>query len=76
MFPQYDVTFIGSGHAAWHAALTLKHAGKEVAIIEKERIASSNTSNGFSSKILALQPQFVHVPAIRSFSIIATSLPA
>ena len=28
-------TFIGSGHAAWHAALTLKHAGKEVAIIEK-----------------------------------------
>jgi len=31
----YDVTFIGSGHAAWHAALTLKHAGKEVAIIEK-----------------------------------------
>ena len=35
----YDVTFIGSGHAAWHAALTLKHAGKEVAIIEKERIA-------------------------------------
>ena len=32
----YDVTFIGSGHAAWHAALTLKHAGKEVAIIEKE----------------------------------------
>ena len=33
----YDVTFIGSGHAAWHAALTLKHAGKEVAIIEKER---------------------------------------
>jgi hypothetical protein len=37
---------------------------------------SFNTSNGFSSKILALQPQFVHVPAIRSFSIIATSLPA
>ena len=30
---KYDVTFIGSGHAAWHA-LTLKHAGK-VAIIEK-----------------------------------------
>lgn len=32
---QYDVVFIGSGHAAWHAALTLKHAGKDVAIIEK-----------------------------------------
>ena len=29
----YDVTFIGSGHAAWHAALTLKHAGKEVATV-------------------------------------------
>lgn len=35
---QYDVVFIGSGHAAWHAALTLKHAGKDVAIIEKIRL--------------------------------------
>ena len=42
----YDVTFIGSGHAAWHAALTLKHAGKEVAIIEKERIAGTCTNWG------------------------------
>ena len=50
----YDVTFIGSGHAAWHAALTLKHAGKEVAIIEKERIAGTCTNWGCNAKILSL----------------------
>ncbi len=32
---QYDVVFLGSGHAAWHAALTLKQSGKQVAIVEK-----------------------------------------
>ena len=52
----YDVTFIGSGHAAWHAALTLKHAGKEVAIIEKERIAGTCTNWGCNAKILLENP--------------------
>ena len=32
---QYDVVFLGSGHAAWHAALTLKQSGKQVAVVEK-----------------------------------------
>lgn len=32
---QYDVVFLGSGHAAWHSALTLNKAGKSVAIVEK-----------------------------------------
>lgn len=27
---QYDVVFLGSSHAAWHAALTLKQSGKQV----------------------------------------------
>ena len=35
MMKNYDVLFLGSGHAAWHAALTLNLAGKSVAIIEK-----------------------------------------
>ena len=33
---KYDVVFLGSGHAAWHAALTLKQFGKSVAIVEKD----------------------------------------
>lgn len=65
----YDVTFIGSGHAAWHAALTLKHAGKEVAIIEKERIAGTCTNWGCNAKILLENPfevleEATHYPGI------------
>lgn len=52
----YDVVFIGSGHAAWHAALTLKHAGKEVAIIEKDTIAGTCTNYGCNAKILLEGP--------------------
>ena len=39
---QYDVVFLGSGHAAWHAALTLKQSGKQVAIVEKDTIAGTS----------------------------------
>ncbi|MCE5097214.1 dihydrolipoyl dehydrogenase family protein [Staphylococcus devriesei] len=53
---KYDVVFLGSGHAAWHAALTLKHAGKEVAIVEKERIAGTCTNWGCNAKILLENP--------------------
>lgn len=53
---QYDVVFIGSGHAAWHAALTLKHAGKDVAIIEKNTIAGTCTNYGCNAKILLEGP--------------------
>ena len=60
----YDVTFIGSGHAAWHAALTLKHA-----IIEKERIAGTCTNWGCNAKILLENPfevleEATHYPGI------------
>lgn len=66
---KYDVTFIGSGHAAWHAALTLKQAGKEVAIIEKERIAGTCTNWGCNAKILLENPfevleEATHYPGI------------
>lgn len=53
---QYDVVFIGSRHAAWHAALTLKHAGKDVAIIEKDTIAGTCTNYGCNAKILLEGP--------------------
>lgn len=53
---QYDVVFIGSGHAAWHAALTLNHAGKDVAIIEKDTIAGTCTNYGCNAKILLEGP--------------------
>lgn len=53
---QYDVVFIGIGHAAWHAALTLKHAGKDVAIIEKDTIAGTCTNYGCNAKILLEGP--------------------
>lgn len=48
----YDVIFIGSGHANWHAAVTLKQAGKSVAIIERDTIAGTCTNYGCDPKIL------------------------
>ena len=64
----YDVTFIGSGHAAWHAALTLKHAGKEVAIIEKS-VLREHANWGCNAKILLENPfevleEATHYPGI------------
>lgn len=37
----YDVAFIGSGHANWHAAVALRKAGKSVVMIEKDRIGGT-----------------------------------
>ncbi|MFT9049870.1 dihydrolipoyl dehydrogenase family protein [Liquorilactobacillus nagelii] len=48
----YDVMFIGSGHANWHAALALKKAGKRVVLIEKDLIAGTCTNYGCNAKIL------------------------
>lgn len=53
---QYDVVFLGSGHAAWHAALTLKQSGKQVAIVEKDTIAGTCTKYGCNAKILLEGP--------------------
>ncbi|WP_367296361.1 NAD(P)/FAD-dependent oxidoreductase [Levilactobacillus yonginensis] len=49
---QYDVAFIGSGHASWHAAVALKQAGKSVVLIEKDLIAGTCTNYGCDAKIL------------------------
>ncbi|GAY74018.1 similar to glutathione reductase [Lentilactobacillus kosonis] len=48
----FDVIFIGSGHASWHAAVMLSQAGKRVAIIEEDTIAGTCTSYGCDPKIL------------------------
>ncbi|WP_412989339.1 dihydrolipoyl dehydrogenase family protein [Pediococcus siamensis] len=48
----YDVIFIGSGHANWHAAVALRQAGKSIAIIEKDKIAGTCTNYGCDPKIL------------------------
>jgi len=39
----YDVAFIGSGHANWHAAVALRKAGKSVVLIEKDRVGGTST---------------------------------
>lgn len=31
----YDVVFIGSGHANWHAAVTLSQVGKRLPLLKK-----------------------------------------
>ncbi|MDU6733488.1 MAG: FAD-dependent oxidoreductase, partial [Staphylococcus epidermidis] len=53
---QYDVVFLGSGHAAWHAALTLKQSGKQVVVVEKDTIAGTCTNYGCNAKILLEGP--------------------
>lgn len=53
---QYDVIFIGSGHACWHGALLLKMAGKSVALVEKELLGGTCTNYGCDAKILLDSP--------------------
>ena len=52
----YDVVFIGSGHANWHAAVTLSQVGKNVAIVEKDITAGTCTNYGCSAKFLLDSP--------------------
>lgn len=49
---EYDVIYIGSGHAAWHGAFILKNAGKSVLIIEKELCGGTCSNYGCNAKIL------------------------
>lgn len=52
----YDVIFIGSGHACWHGALILKTLGKSVAIIERDLVGGTCTNYGCDAKILLDSP--------------------
>ncbi len=52
----YDVIFIGSGHACWHGALLLKTMGKSVALIERDLVGGTCTNYGCDAKILLDSP--------------------
>lgn len=62
----YDVAFIGSGHAAWHAALMLRKAGKRVAFVEEDTVAGTCTNWGCNAKIL-LDTPFDYVDGLERF---------
>lgn len=52
----YDVIFIGSGHACWHGALMLKTLGKSVALVERDLVGGTCTNYGCDAKILLDSP--------------------
>lgn len=55
----YDILFIGSGHACNHGAIALKMAGKKVAMIEEDKNGGTCTNYGCDAKIL-LDGPFVY----------------
>lgn len=52
----YDILFIGSGHANWHGATALAQAGKKVALIEKDLAGGTCSNYGCDAKILLDAP--------------------
>ncbi len=48
----YDVLFIGTGHAAWHGALILAQAGKKIAFAERDLTGGTCTNYGCDAKAL------------------------
>ena len=62
----YDVIFIGSGHACWHGAITLVSAGKKVAIIDRGAIGGTCTNYGCDAKIL-LDGPFEYVSGLKNY---------
>lgn len=52
----YDVVFIGSGHANWHGAAMLVAMGKHVAIVEEDTTGGTCTNWGCNAKYLLDTP--------------------
>ncbi|MBR1796497.1 MAG: NAD(P)/FAD-dependent oxidoreductase [Clostridiales bacterium] len=52
----YDVIFVGSGHACWHGAVLLKLAKKKVALVERDLLGGTCTNYGCDAKILLDSP--------------------
>ena len=48
----FDVLYIGTGHAAWHGALILKQFGKKVAFVERDLTGGTCTNYGCDAKAL------------------------
>ncbi|SFG84013.1 dihydrolipoyl dehydrogenase family protein [Oribacterium sp. WCC10] len=62
----YDVLFLGSGHAAWHGALKLVKAGKKVAFVDGDLIGGTCTNYGCDAKIL-LDAPFAFVNGLKRY---------
>lgn len=62
----YDVIFIGSGHAAWHAVVTMALAGKKVAVVEKDLPGGACPNYGCDAKIL-LDGPFEHLEGLERY---------
>ncbi|MBQ9004407.1 MAG: NAD(P)/FAD-dependent oxidoreductase [Eggerthellaceae bacterium] len=63
----YDVIFIGSGHANWHGAVALKAAGKSVAIVEEGTVAGTCTNWGCNAKYL-LDTPFDYIDGLEHYA--------
>lgn len=48
----YDVIFIGSGHAAFHGAFKLLQAGKKIAFVEEDELGGTCPNYGCDAKLL------------------------
>ena len=62
----YDVLFIGSGHAAWHGALKLVKAGKKVGFVDGDLIGGTCTNYGCDAKIL-LDAPFAFINGLKRY---------
>ncbi|WP_076460897.1 dihydrolipoyl dehydrogenase family protein [Limosilactobacillus caccae] len=62
----YDVIFIGSGHAANHGAGLLAAAGKKVAMIEADKLGGVCTNYGCDAKIL-LDGPFEYLDGLNNY---------
>lgn len=67
----YDVIFIGSGHANWHGAVALRAAGKAVAIVEEGTVAGTCTNWGCNAKYL-LDTPFDYIDGLEHYAGLGT----
>lgn len=71
----YDVIFIGSGHACNHGAMALSKAGKKVAIIEQDKNGGTCTNYGCNAKII-LDGPFEYREGIKRYSELGIETPS
>ncbi len=71
----YDVIFIGSGHACNHGAIMLKLAGKNVAMVEQDKNGGTCTNFGCDAKIV-LDGPFEYQEGIKRYADLGIEAPA
>lgn len=52
----YDVVYLGTGHACWHGAMILGAAGKRIAFVDHDLTGGTCTNYGCDAKILLDSP--------------------